>query len=177
MNVCSWPVLSGSSGCAGLRRQVPFHHLLPCRLGLASRCRGFRDQGVFSLELTALTLLSSQGCDTSRIFSMQTPCISPSPCLFFSHFCIFHTFLRFLHVILSVERDRRNRIFPLNQNQGPLGGPSPGYPSVLSNSNAVNSPSSRRGFSRLSGLDPLMSPTADLFSSAFIVFSHFLNTA
>ena len=99
------------------------------------------------------------------------PCTSPSPYLFFSHFCISRTYPHFLHVILSMERSRRRCIFPLIQNRGLLAGLRPGYPSVLSNSVAMSSLSSRRGFSRLSGLDLLMSCSRSVFLSLSLLVS------
>ena len=79
-------------------------------------------------DLSSRLMVVTRRC----IPSTHTPCISSSPCLFFSHFCIFRTFLRFLHVLLSMEPSRRNCIFPSIQNQGLSAGLTPGYPSVLS---------------------------------------------
>ena len=147
----SWPVLSRFPGCASWHRHMQ-HLFVLSRISLVWHLVVVVSviQDVLSREVAVRTLLSSQGCGSSRIFSMHTPCISPSPCLFFSHF------LHLSHFPTFPPRDTlhgaRSQTLHLSidPKSGTLGGPSPGYPSVLSISFALNSLLSRRGFIRLS---------------------------
>ena len=90
----------------------------------------------------------------------------------------FLTFLHLSHFPAFPPRDTlhgarsQNSHLSIDPKSRTLGRPSPGYPIVLSSSIAVAPPRFRSFVG-----DPLMGPSSDLFSSAFIVSSHSFNTA
>ena len=91
------------------------------------------------LRMWRCSLSSRLKVVTRRPYPPCTPCISPYPCLFS------HIFLHLSNFPAFPPRDTLHGVkshslhLSIDPKSGTLGGPSPGHPTVLSNSNALNS--------------------------------------